>query len=1176
MASSIINTVNGSNVLTKNSARNVLPYVAASCVSVKNDESWIKPLKMNLLSPKEMNFEISGSQLKAHDKCFFDKESGLKISVMEGEKELIVAFGPLGSGNTEVDERRSRVLGNVQMISAVSNLAGFSINAYQEAAKFVEEFSRLERFKNKKIILVGQSLGGSLAQYAGLKSQFTTYCFNPVPLGRAQIKSVELCDDRNIHVISTEGDYATQIAENRISSLARCIVHTPTLFGKKYTIPSAYTGLVENHTYFMGSLMKYLGYDIRTRFEMIPPYELLIGNRNAEFLNAASQEIASIIQDLTQLKTILSGNDKNVAIEALKKLQSAHPFLFGYLSFLVWCANEHRDLGDPEYGSRRLLNTPFVLNKMLCQGFPVLDVLISHFHSILFLQEAKKTFVELPEKTKQLSQDLLNIPIISEMKQKLEGLFSNADNSKILEAKEIYEKSGQALKTLKEQLGMPVSFEEQKTTLAEISKNHPALYSSILRMLRNRFNPHLELSQVEQLLLVKPTLLLEKFGRNKDLLTDLRDSIAYLHPIRYAVEVLSILKSLFKHSPLPGDFGKLVDEIEQLEVSFSLANMQRTQLQGLHEAYESLKPSSAEATKASRLFEEISSEGFREDLKRVYMVCAECNGVIKRGGLAEAVLGVAEGLRSKGYEVTLIMPKYDVFPHDKNGKVKDSVKLTPYEIKHYFGNVEKTNSVFQGKINDINVLFIEDAEHFTLKGNDLYEIPGDASKIKANERFAYFGKSAAELIKMLRQQIDVVFFHDWHGALGIPMLARKSTDEWLNGEIPPLLYVFHNNGLAAQGEQYHELILDQLGLPRQNFNTAKEAISIADHVITVSEGYSREVQGREGNGLQKDMQKIAAQGKFTGITNGSNPAIWNPETQDQLKKWIDPVTKQPTPLNFGASSDVLESKKLVKGQLQKWLQVYRPDIIEKYGTDVTRDNVILYVGRFDASQKGLDKFRFAMRAAKEKGATFIVMGNQENGPEAEGLLNELEKEAQALKDPKQWGGAWIIRDTADLKIQNGADGVPGIGHLVRAAANINFCPSEYEPCGLTHLEGFAYGQFTVATNLGGYSDIICQDEENPFFNGLLFFRFDEWKSAEQEKAVYDQMAYAIDFWDRQSDEQKNELMSNLMKASKNYSWTSAPQGPSPADKYEQVMVAAKDASKMRGASQTIHPIFLNY
>jgi hypothetical protein len=195
------------------------------------------------------------------------------------------------------------------------------------------------------------------------------------------------------------------------------------------------------------------------------------------------------------------------------------------------------------------------------------------------------------------------------------------------------------------------------------------------------------------------------------------------------------------------------------------------------------------------------------------------------------------------------------------------------------------------------------------------------------------------------------------------------------------------------------------------------------------------------------------------------------------------------------------------------------------------------------------------------------------------ILNELEKEAEALKDPNQWGGAWIIRDSFNkngkLNYQQGTeDGIPGIGHLVRAAANINFCPSEYEPCGLTHLEGFAYGQLTVATNLGGYADIIRENPEDPYFNGFLFSRFDQWKSEEQEKAVLERKRFAMDYWNQQSDESKNEIMSNLMQTSKQYSWTTAPEGLSPIEKYEKVIVAAKETSKTRGASEGIEPIFL--
>jgi glycogen synthase len=640
--------------------------------------------------------------------------------------------------------------------------------------------------------------------------------------------------------------------------------------------------------------------------------------------------------------------------------------------------------------------------------------------------------------------------------------------------------------------------------------------------------------------------------------------------------------------PIPVGWKDLIEQIENLELFFSLSNMQHKLIQGFHQGHKNHRLSSKKAVNADRLLTNISADRAREDLMRVYMVCAECSGVIKVGGLAEAVRGIGEGLKSKGYQVTLIIPKYDVFPNDRGGKVMGSMTLTPHQIKHVFGDVEKVDRVFHSKIADIDLLLIEDTpsaqttqDHFSLTGNGLYEIPGDVNDVQMKERFAYFGKTAAELIKELRQQIDVVLFHDWHGGLGIPLLARKSTDEWLSGEIPPLLYVFHNNGYSAQGmldDRNHTSILYKLGFPNQYFNITKESISIADHVCTVSESYAREVQEREGNGLENEMREIAAQGKFTGITNGCNLNFWNPETEPQLVNWVDPATGEKTPIHFGSTSDLVESKKRVKEQLQNWLLKYHPDTVAKYGIDVRKDNVVLFVGRFDASQKGLDKFRIAMRAAAEKGATFIVMGCKENGPEAYRILDELEKEAQALKNPSQWGGAWIIRDSfnkSGLNYQQGTqDGIPGIGHLVRAAANINFCPSEYEPCGLTHLEGFPYGQITVATNLGGYADIICEDKNSTLFNGFLFPRKAIWKSEEQDAAILETMRSALDYWNQLSDAEKNATMRNLMEVSKQYSWTTSPHGLSPIEKYEKVMAAAKDAVQIRGASKMIPPVFL--
>jgi hypothetical protein len=42
-------------------------------------------------------------------------------------------------------------------------------------------------------------------------------------------------------------------------------IKTPGFFGKRFTIPSAYTKRHEIHTYFLGSAFQHLGLDKRTK-----------------------------------------------------------------------------------------------------------------------------------------------------------------------------------------------------------------------------------------------------------------------------------------------------------------------------------------------------------------------------------------------------------------------------------------------------------------------------------------------------------------------------------------------------------------------------------------------------------------------------------------------------------------------------------------------------------------------------------------------------------------------------------------------------------------------------------------------------------------------------------------------------------------------------------------------
>jgi glycogen synthase len=136
-------------------------------------------------------------------------------------------------------------------------------------------------------------------------------------------------------------------------------------------------------------------------------------------------------------------------------------------------------------------------------------------------------------------------------------------------------------------------------------------------------------------------------------------------------------------------------------------------------------------------------------------------------------------------------------------------------------------------------------------------------------------------------------------------------------------------------------------------NTMLDAIENSDQVVTVSKTFAREMQSPSlGFGIDSWMRKAAHEGKLSGIVNGSNPDIWNPSTNSTLKNWVDPVTKERIDLSFSSKDlDIIEKKSRIKEQLQKAIQVYYPGAAERFGLDFATKDYLLYVGRYDSTQR---------------------------------------------------------------------------------------------------------------------------------------------------------------------------------------------------------------------------------
>ena len=266
---------------TKLSAEQIkgfMKYVSHGASAHLSDDKWIKPYGYHFIDPHELDIDVSElpGQIEMHDKCFFDPKTSLKALVSESEDEVVISFGALAASKSELDPKKAKALARKQHVLLATQFAGGVPKMYDQAELLVEKLKELPRFKGKKIKLSGQCLGGSLAQYSGLKHKIKTVCFNSFPLGaglqyrvRSRLRSAK----EYVTHMSTETDFVSDSSKVKYLDPASSAIglRTPGNFGKRYSVPTAYPGDKQaTHDYIQGSMMKHMGYTTRTTPEELP------------------------------------------------------------------------------------------------------------------------------------------------------------------------------------------------------------------------------------------------------------------------------------------------------------------------------------------------------------------------------------------------------------------------------------------------------------------------------------------------------------------------------------------------------------------------------------------------------------------------------------------------------------------------------------------------------------------------------------------------------------------------------------------------------------------------------------------------------------------------------------------------------------------------------------------
>ena len=428
---------------------------------------------------------------------------------------------------------------------------------------------------------------------------------------------------------------------------------------------------------------------------------------------------------------------------------------------------------------------------------------------------------------------------------------------------------------------------------------------------------------------------------------------------------------------------------------------------------------------------------------RIAVCASEGAPYCKSGGLGDVMEALPAALsRIPGNEVVLFLPYYSkvkrngAYPTEKVAELR--VRLGWRQ--QYAGIMRLKN-----RADGVAVYFIDNEYYFGGRGASLY---GD---LDDGERFAFFSRACLDAMIALNLVPNVIQCNDWQTAL-IPTYLKAM----YRGAFPETRCMFTIHNIEYQGWAHADFFDDVLGLPWEYrgtldmggaVNMMKGAIETADLVTTVSETYARELMyPYYAHGLDGILSGCSW--KLTGITNGIDTGVFNPETDPAL------------PAHYNAGS-FEEGKAICKAALQ-----------QEVGLPVKPDVPLMVMVTRLAGHKGLDLLCYiARRLLWEEDAQLLILGTGE--AQYEHFFRDLEN---------QFPEKAAARITFNL----------GLAARIYAGGDIYLMPSKSEPCGLSQMNAMRYGTVPVVHATGGLKDTVPPADENG--EGGLGFTFQSYNA----------------------------------------------------------------------------------
>jgi starch synthase len=447
---------------------------------------------------------------------------------------------------------------------------------------------------------------------------------------------------------------------------------------------------------------------------------------------------------------------------------------------------------------------------------------------------------------------------------------------------------------------------------------------------------------------------------------------------------------------------------------------------------------------------------------KILMVCSEFAPIAKTGGLADAVSGLSTALTDRGHDVRVLIPHYDHLA---------TVAAAPAILVADSGGFRFHAWPFAGKGPRLySVELVGSREPVIYTGDERDAL-----------RFLQLSVAALRFGDAIGWRPEILHSHDWQTGLVSALPGAR--------ELAPTVLTIHNMGhqgaysaKVLAGNEFADLskLVDPRARSRRAINYLRAGILSATEITTVSPTYAKEIQTRAlGMGLHTVIAPRARD--LSGILNGIDTAIWNPENDPYLRH------------HFSAQN--LAGKAELKGSLMRELGL----------TAGERAPLIGVVSRLER-QKGIDILISAFpRLLRKTRAQFAVHGRGRA---------EFSRKLSALA--RRW--------PSRLWFDGGFE--EALAHNIIAASDMVLLPSRYEPCGLVQLYAQRYATIPVAHRTGGLIDTIEPfDPATARGTGVMFPRL-------TARHLTDAVAQALEWFD--TPELWQQMVANAMRA--DFSW----------------------------------------